>query len=274
MFAGVVMTLVLFLTLSYFYAVVCQSFAPASAWGDDGLGVDNATTPWGVLINLYVFGMLIIALWATLVLVHDRSLLGMFGPLGLAVRQFKRVGLWLVGLYLVLSILPQPEPIQASPNLPFGQWVGFLPLAFLGLLIQTTAEEIVFRGYLQSQLAARFSHPAVWIGVPSAMFAMLHYAPLSAGENAWVLVVWAGLFGVAAADLTARSGTLGPAIALHLVNNVSAILIAAPTGSFDGLALYTFPFSLDGDDTIWVWAPFDIMVLLCSWLTARLALRR
>ncbi len=87
-------------------------------------------------------------------------------------------------------------------------------------------------------------------------------------------MLWATLFGLAAADLTARAGTLGPAIALHLVNNFNAIALAAPEGAFDGLALYTYPFSLASSEALIAWAPIDLMILFCSWLTARLALRR
>jgi len=77
-----------------------------------------------------------------------------------------------------------------------------------------------------------------------------------------------------AADITARAGTLGPAIALHFMNNFAAILLTAPQGNFDGLALYTVPISLTDGSSIWAWAPVEFMVLFCSWLTARIAIRR
>ena len=35
------------------------------------------------------------------------------------------------------------------PNLPLSQWPGLLPLSLVFLLIQVSAEELVFRGYLQ-----------------------------------------------------------------------------------------------------------------------------
>ena len=93
------------------------------------------------------------------------------------------------------------------------------------------------------------------------------------GDAAWLVVIWAMLFGLAAADLTARSGTLGPAIALHLVNNFSAIALVAPAGYFDGLALATYPFGPNDTAQLLKWMPMDLMILLCSYLAARLALR-
>ena len=131
----------------------------------------------------------------------------------------------------------------------------------------------MFRGYLQSQLAARFAHPLVWMGVPSILFGLLHYDPVLAGDNAWVLAVWAAAFGVAAADLTARAGTLGPALALHFINNLFAIFITAPERDLDGLSLYTFPLSLDEAGLALVILPLELVFTLCAWLAARLALR-
>jgi len=80
-------------------------------------------------------------------------------------------------------------------------------------------------------------------------------------------------FGIVAGDLTARFGTLGPATALHFINNFSAILIAAPDGMFDGLALYSYPFALDDTRAITAMMPVDLLVLFCGWLAIRLSLR-
>lgn len=241
-----------------------------------GMARDLATgsTPFSALVNLFAFGLLIVALWIALRLVHHRPLAGLFGPGRPAMGQFARVCLALVPLYLVIGLLPTPEAFALEPNLPPAAWLALLPLAVPAVMIQVSAEELAFRGYLQSQLAARLAHPVVWIGLPSALFAMLHYNVALGSGPSWLMVAWAGLFGIAAADLTARAGTLGPAIALHLVNNVSALLIAAPRGAFDGLALYSYPFSLDESAALIAWLPVDALVLLCSWLAARLVLRR
>ena len=81
-------------------------------------------------------------------------------------------------------------------NLPFWTWFGLLPLSIAAVLVQTGSEEILFRGYIQQALAARFRHPAVWLLGPSALFALGHYLPAEAGDNALVITAWAGLFGV------------------------------------------------------------------------------
>ena len=82
------------------------------------------------------------------------------------------------------------------------------------------------------------------------------------------------LFGLAAADLTARSGSLGPALALHFANNVSALMLTSMQDHWDGLALYVFPFGPEAVEAIRAMMPVEVLVILCSWLVARIAIRR
>ncbi|HEY9037523.1 MAG TPA: CPBP family intramembrane glutamic endopeptidase [Roseovarius sp.] len=271
--AGCALTAVIFVALTAGYAVLCDTLLPAAAWGPDGNGLVEATTAWGVLVNLFLFALLIAALGMVLPIVHHRRLPSLLGPGALAWRQARRAGGYVLGIYVVVSLLPLPDGFAIHPKLPLDTWLMLLPATLAGLLIQVSAEEILFRGYIQSQLAARFSHPAVWIVLPSVLFGLLHYQPGVMGDATWLIVIWAMLFGLAAADLTARTGTLGPAIALHLINNLSAIALVAPQGNFDGLALYTYPFGPEDSAMLMRWLPVDLLVLLCSWLAARLALR-
>ncbi len=226
-----------------------------------------------VLMMLFEFSFLIVALSLVLRTLHRRRLRTLVGRPDRAIPQFLRVSKYLIPLYLFILILPMPEPLRLSSASPFGSWILLLPLALPLVMIQISAEELLFRGYLQSQLAARFRHPIVWIGLPSILFGLLHYSPTLAGDNAWLLVLWAAVFGAFAADITARTGTLGPALAMHFINNVFAILVAAPLGDLDGLALYTFPLSMDDPGIAMVVLPLELMFTFCSWLAVRLALR-
>ncbi len=272
--AGVILTVLISWALNYLLWSIAFALLPANLGNALAAAVDATQTPGGVILNLFFFALLSAALAITLRILHQRNLMSLMGSFEQTVHQFRRASLALIALFIALTFLPMPANTTPAPHLPLGIWLGFLPLTLLGLLIQTSAEELVFRGYIQSLLAARFPHPLIWIGVPSLLFGLLHHDPDLPALNAAVVVLWATLFGIAAADLTARSGTLGPAIALHMVNNFSAIAVAAPEGAFDGLALYTFPFSLSSTDALIVWAPVDLMVLFCSWLAVRLALRR
>ncbi|MCE8439860.1 CPBP family intramembrane glutamic endopeptidase [Rhodovulum sulfidophilum] len=204
-------------------------------------------------------------------LMQGRSLRSLTGPPGAAIGQFVRVLRAVALLYLVLWVVLPSGPEKLAHR-PLGAWLALLPLALPALAIQTFAEEMLFRGYLQQQLAARFRSPLLWIGMPALMFALAHYSPGAAGDNALPAALWAAAFSVAASDLTARSGTLGAAVALHFVNNAMAVLIVALPGPVSGLALYTYGFGAD-DPALGPLIAVDLAVLGLSWLAARVALR-
>ncbi len=243
---------------------------------------ERADTPAGMLLQLFFAGLLGVAALVVVRHLHGRDGAGLFGPRPQAVAQFGAV-LWsLLRLYaLVLAVWmvlplpagPQDGGTEMVPGLPFRQWLALLPLTLVALLFQTGAEEVAFRGYVQSQLAARVARPAVWMALPSAIFAALHYAPGLFGAAAWVVVVWAFAFGLAAADLTARSGTLGPAIALHFVNNLMAVAIQGHVAFGAGLALYVVETDLSDPAPFVAQLPVDLALLGLFWLAARIAIR-
>ena len=118
------------------------------------------------------------------------------------------------------------------------------------LLIQVTTEEVIFRGFLQQQLAARFNSPWLWMVLPSAIFGALHYQPSVLGENALLAVVMTTLIGVFAADLTARTGNIGAAVGLHFVNNFFAMCFLSLSGGMSGVSLYVTPYTVRDTDLL------------------------
>ena len=117
-------------------------------------------------------------------------------------------------------------------------WVHWLPLALVFVAFQTGSEELLFRGYLQSQLAARFRHPVLWLVFPAILFGAAHFLPTLPFSAGLAYVIFAALFGLMAGDLTARTGSIGAAWGFHFANNSMAILIIAVDGSLSGLGLY------------------------------------
>jgi membrane protease YdiL (CAAX protease family) len=259
---------------SAMYAIL-RAVAPSS-WMAAFIAPDTqGATPLSMLILLGSFVFLILAVMFAARQLQKRRPLGLVGPIGLAVSQFWQVLRALLILGFVLVVLPpwgMGAPLEQ--NLAFVHWLLLLPVSLLAILIQTSAEEILFRGYIQQSLAARFTSPLIWMVLPSVLFAAGHYLPAVAGENAGLIALWSGVFGVLMADLTARSGTLGPAIAVHLFNNVIALLIVALPGALSGLSLYLAPFGMADAEPMRAWLAVDFALMLVSWLAARLALRR
>jgi membrane protease YdiL (CAAX protease family) len=257
--------------------------------------VAGGSTPRGLLVQLYSF----LALGLAVVLVsrklHGRGLASLIGQPSLAVQQMLQVTLLLtIGTLAIEFIPPDVELLSLLQMRPLGPWLALLPVALLALLIQTGAEELFYRGYVQQQLAARFDQPWVWLVLPSLLFASAHYTPELPPVEAAHYMIWAFCFGLAAADLTARSGTLGPAIGFHLVNNALAFLLFGQAGGMDsGLALFLFPadpaesllpppimphpLPTDGMAPVSLFDPGFLLELVgigMLWVGARIAIRR
>lgn len=205
-------------------------------------------------------------------LLHGRGAASLFGPRRRLVRHFAIGAGGCAAVYLLTTLIP--SGMAPERNLSTALWASFLPLALVGVLVQTGAEEVLFRGYIQQQMAARFASPLAWMVLPSALFAGLHYQPDVMGENAWVVVVAVFVFALLAADLTARTGTIGAAWGFHFANNCVAILFVAMDGPLSGLALFTLPVGEVAAADLRPLLLADIVVTLLIYGTIRLALRR
>ncbi len=88
-------------------------------------------------------------------------------------------------------------------------------------LVAGIAEELFFRGYIQTRLSQRF-RPSTAVLITSALFGLLHldlvHSPL-----AFVLGIWLG-------TVAERSGSLFPSMTAHVVNN--AVVTLATAGQF------------------------------------------
>lgn len=237
--------------------------------GPEGVG----TSPAMMVMLLFSFAGMGMGVILAARLLHGRGAATLIGPAPRALRHFT-FGALLIGVVSGSGLLLGMGAIDLETGLPANVWLLWLPLALIGVLIQTGAEEAVFRGYLQQQLAARFSSAFVWMVLPSLAFGFLHFEPQVMGTNVWMVVALTTLFGLIAADLTARSGTLGLAWGLHFANNVFAILIVAPQGDMSGLARWRAPFGQDDAETMPALLLFDAILLVLIWGVCRFALRR
>lgn len=232
--------------------------------------IARAGSPEGLSMVLASFAPMALAVPFVARLWHRRSPATLFGP-G-ALRDFLRV----VGPLCILAVAVMPLSLMdenVGRATPLATVLRWLPLALPLLLVQVTAEELVFRGYLLQQIAARSPARLAWMVLPSALFGALHYAPAENGPTALWIALWATGFGCLAADLTARTGNLGAAIAFHFANNFSAMILVGLYGQLDGLSLYTIVINARDPAAVAPYLAIDSLSMLISWLLARLLLR-
>ncbi len=232
----------------------------------------RAETPRAVMAHLAVFLGMALGPMAAVLCFHKRRPATLFGRAPVVLRHFV-IAAAVTGVVAAVAIGLSLLLVWPVPGRAFDAWLSALPLALLLVALQTGAEELLFRGYLQQQLAARFGSPLIWAVVPSLVFGALHYAPSSAGANAWMVAGAAALFGLAAADLTARTGSIGAAWGFHFANNVVALLLVATDGALSGLALYRMPYRMDDPAVAWV-LPIDLLSMALIWFVLRRLLAR
>ena len=203
---------------------------------------------------------------------HMRGPGTLFGPLDVTLRGFLTATITVLLIMAVYSaVMLWFQPVQ--PNLPLEEWLRYLPYAVPLILIQTSAEELVFRGYLQQQLAARFKSPIVWMILPAALFAALHWDQ-AMGSNKWLVIGVTFTMALIAADLVQRTGSLGAAIGLHFANNIFALLFVSVQDTITGLALYVTPFNKADTAELPLALGMDLLLLLVIWRILRIALDR
>jgi membrane protease YdiL (CAAX protease family) len=129
-------------------------------------------------------------------------------------------------------------PQIARGTIGLAAWLMVLvPVAVLAFL-QTSAEELLFRGYLTRGLAARFRSPLIWGLLPLLAFTALHWSPASSlAINASVLVSIAA-FALVLTLTVYATGNLGAAFGAHLGNNLFGFLLISHQENYNAFALF------------------------------------
>lgn len=269
----------LLMALSVYLGIVILIFGSAAFWvpRDADLrwleGLMDPSRPGPMLLILASFSGMALGPMLAARALHKRPAATLFGPAARTLRDFAAAAA-IAGAVIGVALLLWRATNTPVQNLELRTWALLLPVSLLGVLLQTGAEEVLFRGYLQQQLAARFASPWVWAALPSLIFGLLHTDPVSAGSNAWLMAGAAAVFGLMAADLTARTGSIGAAWGFHFANNTMALLIVATDGTLTGLALWITPYDISDTARIRASLPLDLLMLGIIWFSIRRILGR
>ena len=266
--------LILFVYLGFVALVFWGGFAYVTPFKFLSWANAVMTTQGGVptLIMLFTFVGMALGPIIAAPACHMRGPGTLFGPFATTMRGFFTTATIVLLIYAgYAAVTFYIEPPQ--PNMPVNEWLGLLPYALPLVLIQTSAEELIFRGYLQQQLAARFKSRFFWMVLPSLLFASLHYDKSLEG-NLWLVLGITFAIALIAADLTEKTGSLGAAIGLHFANNVFALLIISVQDTITGLSLYVTPYGKSDTSALPLEIGINLILLLVVWRILRVALDR
>ncbi|MGB8212795.1 MAG: CPBP family intramembrane glutamic endopeptidase [Anaerolineales bacterium] len=172
-------------------------------------------------------------------------------------RLFQGFGAWfvLVALMSLVEALLHPGRYAWTPDMQH-----FLPFAFLALVlvpIQTSAEELLFRGYILQQVGLRSRNIWLLCAVSGLLFGLPHLLNPEASVSYPLLGFYYISMGFFLAYITLRDGSLELALGVHAANDLFSALIAnyaittvLPSPSLFTInvldAVYTLPAALVG----------------------------
>ncbi|RWP36571.1 MAG: CPBP family intramembrane metalloprotease [Mesorhizobium sp.] len=256
---------------AYFF-VVWQASSGAPM---EGGAVQNfMASPTGILAALASFAGIWLGLWAAMRWVHREPLMALIGTSRRVSRSgfFRGLAAVLVTSLLSEILLYLLQPDIARGAIALSSWLLFLiPIAALTLL-QTSSEEVLFRGYLLRGLANRFQNPFIWALLPGLLFTAMHWNPGSTTAiNACVLASIAA-FALLLTLVVYATGNLGAAFGAHLGNNLTGFLLISHQQSYNSFALFNAK-PLEGPG----WTTLDAVLIaaigiVCSLLTVVLLL--
>jgi uncharacterized protein len=229
----------LFLSLgSILYVVFNLLFGKESSYLDDSTGEFVGLNPtmdvlFSHLINLgWLFGI-----WLAMRYIHKRTIISL-------VTSNTRVDwkqiLWGFSVYFVLFLGFKVIDFLIFPNrylLNDVKWGEFLLLFIIVLLfvpIQTTVEELFFRGYLLQWLAKKISNPIVLSILVAIIFGSLHFSNPEMEQSAF----WIGLnytfAGFMFTLIAIKMGSSELSIGAHAANNMFLLWFIADEESTNG----------------------------------------
>lgn len=134
------------------------------------------------------------------------------------------------GLYFLLTFVISFVGILLSPSeyqLTFkpSQFLVFLPIALVITPIQTSAEELFFRGYLLQGIGLKTRSLLIPILGSSLLFMLPHLANPEVKSNFFLMALLYLLLGIFLAAITVTDNSLELAMGVHAANNLFVVLI-------------------------------------------------
>ncbi len=134
--------------------------------------------------------------------------------------------------HLAATMATGAAPAQAGG--PPDGLLWFAVLLFPMAILQSGAEEMLFRGHMTQILAARWRPwVGLWSSLPLLLFAGLHITSVSSQTEAgmvWVQILFAAGMGAITLAMTRAEGGISGAVGFHAMNNYIVFLLLFLSG--------------------------------------------
>ncbi len=215
--------------------------------------------PFWIYLGVSVgFLFIWIGLWLVMRFIHQRAFRTLTTPAPKInwTRLAQGFGVWLALVVLAQIVEFVIYPERAQFTFDPAKWFFFLPFVLILTPIQTSAEELLFRGYWLQGVGRRTKNVIVLCLVNGILFALPHMLNPEVTANPGSALLFFFIYaitGAAFALFTLRDNGLELALGAHAANNLFGLVINYQDSALTIPSLITTP-TLD--------APFGLVALI------------
>jgi membrane protease YdiL (CAAX protease family) len=252
--------------VAYMYAGDMETMMLSAGTNFADLGI-NANLYLLLVIATFFFGLLF--LFLGIKLIHKRKIVTLITSREKVDwgRFFYAFSVWaIVGLFMVaIGYFMAPEDYVW--NFKPVQFFTLLLVSFLFLPIQTSMEELLFRGYLMQGFGTWFKNSFAPLILTSAIFGLLHGLNPEVEKLGWFIMVYYIGTGLVLGIFTLMDEGTELALGFHAANNiVAAVLVTTNWTVFqtDALLVDISEPSIDWEMFVPVFVLYPLILLLFS----------
>jgi hypothetical protein len=174
------------------------------------------------------FSFLAVALFIAVRFIHGRPFKSLItaNPAINLKRVLQGFALWFALASLVATIEALLHPGRYTFTLDLKLFIPTAIAAVILTPIQTSAEELLIRGYLVQATGLKIRNTIILSVISASVFMVLHFGNPEMGADALLMAVFYFSFGFFAAIITLRDNGLELALGVHAANNLFASLVA------------------------------------------------
>lgn len=146
-------------------------------------------------------------------------------------------GYWFLLVTLISLLEAWLYPGRYRFSFP-ADWKDYLLPALILIPLQTSTEEIFFRGYLLQAIGLKMRNQWMLLLLSGIFFALPHIFNPEVSVNFWLVMASYFVTGVFAAWITLRDGGLELALGMHAANNLYALVANYPNSAINIPSLF------------------------------------
>lgn len=212
-----------------------------------------------IIINLQ-FITFILGIFLAVKVLHQRKFLSLVSADGKI--DFSRLvagfAVWFVMQLSLIAVNIILNPSNFAFTFEPSQWFPLLFAALILTPIQTSAEELFFRGYVIQGLSLITKRRLILIILSSILFMLPHFLNPEMQRGAvWMALFYFG-FGVFTAVITLKDNRLELALGVHAANNLSLLFVTSKDSVLPTKAIWTI------QETGAVQGDLFVFILFCA----------